>query len=85
MHVARCVFAVGVARHHPGGDVWHTSHLHAPARPCARAAFTDGNPLLVTMEGEFVAKNMALIAAALVVAAFARPAPTGLRPQAPGR
>jgi hypothetical protein len=41
--------------------------------------------VLVTMEGEFVAKNMVLIAAALVVAAFARPAPTGLRPQAPGR
>jgi uncharacterized membrane protein YkgB len=49
------------------------------------AAFTDGNPLPVTVEGEFVTKNMVLIAAALVVAAFARPAPTGLRPQAPGR
>lgn len=41
--------------------------------------------MLVTMEGEFVAKNMVLIAAALVVAAFARPAPTGLRPQVPDR
>lgn len=30
----------------------------------------DGNPLLLTMEGEFVAKNLVLIAAALVVAAF---------------
>jgi hypothetical protein len=37
------------------------------------------------MEREFVAKNMVLIAAALVVAAFARPAPAGLPPQAAGR
>lgn len=31
--------------------------------------FRQGNPLLLTTEGEFVAKNMVLIAAALVVAA----------------
>jgi hypothetical protein len=37
------------------------------------------------MEGEFVARNMVLIAAALVVAAFARSAPDGLPPQAAGR
>ena len=30
----------------------------------------DGNPLFLTMEGEFAAKNMVLIAASLVVAAF---------------
>jgi uncharacterized membrane protein YphA (DoxX/SURF4 family) len=36
----------------------------------------DGNPLLLTMEGEFAAKNMVLITAALVVAAFStRPEP----------
>lgn len=39
-------------------------------------AFQDGNPLLLTTEGEFVAKNLVLIAAALVVAAQAhRPPP----------
>ena len=32
--------------------------------------FTDGNPLLVTMEGEFIAKNLVLIAGAMAVAAF---------------
>jgi putative oxidoreductase len=32
-------------------------------------AFQQGNPLLMTTEGEFVAKNMVLIAAGLVVAA----------------
>ncbi|HEY8588558.1 MAG TPA: DoxX family protein, partial [Naasia sp.] len=37
------------------------------------AVFTDGNPLLATMEGEFIAKNLVLIAAAMVVAAFAKP------------
>lgn len=31
-------------------------------------AFQDGNPLLMTTEGEFVAKNVVLIAAGLVVA-----------------
>lgn len=36
--------------------------------------FTGGNPLLVTMEGEFVAKNIVLITAGLVVAAFSSPA-----------
>lgn len=35
--------------------------------------FTDGNPFLATMEGEFIAKNLVLIAAALVVAAFSSP------------
>lgn len=32
------------------------------------AAFQDGNPLLLTVLGEFVAKNLVLVAAALVVA-----------------
>ena len=32
-------------------------------------AFQDGNPLLLTTEGEFVVKNLVLIAAALAVAA----------------
>jgi uncharacterized membrane protein YkgB len=36
-------------------------------------AFQDGNPLLMTTEGEFVAKNIVLIAAGLVVAAWSRP------------
>ncbi|MDX1691982.1 MAG: DoxX family protein [Acidimicrobiia bacterium] len=30
-------------------------------------AFEDGNPLLLTVEGEFVAKNLVLIAAAFVI------------------
>lgn len=34
--------------------------------------FHHGNPLLLTMEGEFVAKNLVLIAAALVVATWSR-------------
>lgn len=34
-------------------------------------AFQGGNPLLITMEGEFVAKNIVLIGAGLVVAAYA--------------
>ncbi|BDI22787.1 DoxX family membrane protein [Herbiconiux sp. L3-i23] len=34
--------------------------------------FVDGNPLLVTMEGEFIAKNLVLIGAAMAVAAFSR-------------
>jgi hypothetical protein len=33
----------------------------------------DGNPYHLTMEGEFAAKNMVLIAAGLVVAAFCTP------------
>jgi uncharacterized membrane protein YkgB len=31
-------------------------------------AFQDGNPLLLTVEGEFVLKNLALIAAGMVIA-----------------
>jgi uncharacterized membrane protein YkgB len=31
-------------------------------------AFQDGNPLLLTVEGEFVAKNLVLIAAGMVIA-----------------
>ena len=34
-----------------------------------QVAFQDGNPLLLTTEGEFVAKNVVLITAALVVGA----------------
>lgn len=34
--------------------------------------FQHGNPLMLTMEGEFVAKNLVLITAALVLAAWAR-------------
>ncbi len=33
-------------------------------------AFQDGNPFLLTTEGEFVVKNLVLIAGALLVAAF---------------
>lgn len=35
-------------------------------------AFVDGNPLLVTFEGEFVAKNLVLITGLLVVATHSR-------------
>lgn len=35
-------------------------------------AYLGDNPMLVTIEGEFVAKNLVLIAAALVVAAYSR-------------
>lgn len=38
--------------------------------------FQHGNPLMLTMEGEFVAKNLVLIMAALVIAAWARQRPT---------
>jgi putative oxidoreductase len=38
--------------------------------------FQHGNPLMLTMEGEFVAKNLVLIMAALVIAAWARRRPT---------
>jgi putative oxidoreductase len=34
--------------------------------------FEGGNPFLATMTGEFIAKNVVLIAAALAVAAFSR-------------
>jgi uncharacterized membrane protein YkgB len=36
-------------------------------------AFQDGNPLLLTTEGEFVVKNLVLIAGALLVAANPSP------------
>jgi putative oxidoreductase len=38
--------------------------------------FQHGNPLMLTMEGEFVAKNLVLITAALVLATWARRRPT---------
>jgi putative oxidoreductase len=37
--------------------------------------FQHGNPFMLTMEGEFVAKNLVLITAALVIAGWARRAP----------
>jgi putative oxidoreductase len=41
-----------------------------------QVAFQDGNPLLLTTEGEFVIKNLVLISAALVLASRLRePAP----------
>lgn len=36
------------------------------------ALFQHGNPLMLTMEGEFVAKNLVLITASLVIAAWSR-------------
>lgn len=39
--------------------------------------FQRGNPLMLTMEGEFVAKNLVLITAALVLAGWARRRPAG--------
>ncbi len=36
-------------------------------------AFQDGNPLKLTVEGEFVVKNLVLLTAGLVVAAGLRP------------
>jgi putative oxidoreductase len=36
-------------------------------------AFRDGNPLLLTVEGEFVVKNLVLLAAGMVVGARVRP------------
>ena len=36
-------------------------------------AFQDGNPLKLTVEGEFVIKNLVLIAAALVVGSTIEP------------
>lgn len=36
-------------------------------------AFKDGNPLLLTVEGEFVAKNLVLLTAGLVVGSTVRP------------
>lgn len=42
-------------------------------------AFQGGNPLLLTMEGEFVAKNLVLLAAAFVVATRAHRTSAGVR------
>jgi uncharacterized membrane protein YkgB len=39
------------------------------------ALFQHGNPLMLTMEGEFVTKNLVLITAALVIATWARRRP----------
>ncbi|HKZ29241.1 MAG TPA: DoxX family membrane protein [Acidimicrobiia bacterium] len=36
-------------------------------------AFVDGNPLLLTTEGEFVVKNLVLLSAGLVIGATGRP------------
>lgn len=41
--------------------------------------FRDGNPLLLTVEGEFVVKNLVLISAALVVGTTVRRAKVGRR------
>jgi uncharacterized membrane protein YkgB len=38
--------------------------------------FQHGNPFMLTMEGEFVAKNLVLMTSALVIAAWTRRAPT---------
>ena len=43
-------------------------------------AFKDGNPLLLTMEGEFVVKNLVLIAGTLMVAATLPPRGRVARP-----
>ncbi len=37
-------------------------------------AFVDGNPLLLTTEGEFVVKNLVLLSAGLVIGTAVRPA-----------
>jgi len=47
------------------------------------AIFRDGNPLMLTMEGEFVTKNLVLITAALVIAAWPRPRRQGPQVLAP--
>jgi len=39
-------------------------------------AFVDGNPLLLTTEGEFVVKNLVLLSAGLVIGATVRPGRT---------
>lgn len=53
--------------------------------------FLNGNPVMLTMEGEFVAKNLVLITAALVIAAWSRErrvvattAPAAERPEPAG-
>jgi putative oxidoreductase len=43
-----------------------------------QVAFQDGNPLLLTTEGEFVVKNLVLIAGALLVAANLSPRRTSV-------
>ena len=40
-----------------------------------QVAFSKGNPLLLTVEGEFVAKNLVLLAAGLVVGSNVPPLP----------
>jgi len=45
-------------------------------------AFSDGNPLKLTVEGEFVAKNLVLLTAGLVVGASLRPLAQQVRPEA---
>jgi uncharacterized membrane protein YkgB len=44
-------------------------------------AFQDGNPLLLTVEGEFIVKNLVLISAALVIGATVRRTKGGLAPR----
>ncbi|MCI0690357.1 MAG: hypothetical protein L0Y54_24430, partial [Sporichthyaceae bacterium] len=46
-------------------------------------AFQNGNPLLLTVEGEFVAKNLVLLAAGLAVGTRTRTR-TRIRPARPG-
>lgn len=58
----RLTWAIGVMVAHLGG-----TFLVFVTQP--EVAYTS-NPLMVTMEGEFVAKNLVLITAGLVVAAF---------------
>lgn len=40
-----------------------------------RVAFNEGNPLLLTVEGEFIAKNLVLLAAGMVVGSSVPPLP----------
>jgi uncharacterized membrane protein YphA (DoxX/SURF4 family) len=47
-------------------------------------AFSDGNPLKLTVEGEFVAKNLVLLASGLVLGAGLRPL-AEREPEATGR
>lgn len=48
-------------------------------------SFQDGNPLLLTTTGEFVIKNLVLLAAGLVVVSSVRRADENLRPDVPER
>ena len=43
-------------------------------------AFQEGNPLKLTVEGEFVVKNLVLLTAGLVVGSTIRPAPRPAQP-----